>query len=87
VGRTDLLIDAPPPRREVEFEIDVLDTKRGTFRPLREISPVVDALARTQFDDYVKRVRVYGSPALAGMLRGGLELDELVAAACTAALG
>ena len=55
----DVLIDAPPPHREIEFAIEVYFPKPDRYRPLREVSPVVDALARTQFDDYVKRVRVF----------------------------
>ena len=31
---------------------------------------MVNALARTQFDDYVKRVRVFAEPALARQLAG-----------------
>lgn len=59
---TDLLIDAPPPHREVEFAIDVYFPKEQTFRPLRKVSPVIDALATTQFDDWVKRVRIFIAP-------------------------
>jgi HD superfamily phosphohydrolase len=58
---TDVLIDAPPPHREIEFAVEVYFPKADVYRPLREVSPVVDALARTQFDDYVKRVRVFVS--------------------------
>jgi len=58
----DLLIDAPPPHREVEFAINVYFPKLGVYRALRDVSPVVEALATTQFDDWVKRVRVFLSP-------------------------
>ena len=58
----DIVIDAPPPHREVEFAIDVYFPKQGLYRPLQAISPVVDALAKRQFDDWVKRVRVFVSP-------------------------
>jgi len=58
----DLLIDAPPPHREVEFAIDVYFPKQDHYRPLRQVSPVVEALATTQFDDWVKRVRVFLAP-------------------------
>ena len=54
-----VLIDAPPPHREVEFAIDIYFPKTGEFRPLKEVSPVVEALARTQFDDWVKQVRIF----------------------------
>lgn len=59
VSPTSVLIDAPPPHREIEFSIEVYFPKEDRYRPLREVSPVVDALARTQFDDYVKRVRIF----------------------------
>ena len=65
---TDILIDAPPPHREVEFNIDVYFYKEGVFRPLHEVSPVIACLAQTQFDDYVKRVRVFGHPRIATRL-------------------
>ena len=64
VRPADVIIDAPPPHREVEFAVDVFFPKESVYRPLRRVSPVVDALARTQFDDYVKRVRVFVDPAL-----------------------
>jgi HD superfamily phosphohydrolase len=67
IAPTDVLIDAPPPHREIEFAVDIYFPKPGVYRPLREVSPVVDALARTQFDDYVKRVRVFVAPELRGM--------------------
>lgn len=62
LAETDLLIDAPPPHREVEFTIDVYFPKQQLYCPLRNVSPVVEALASTQFDDWVKRVRVFVSP-------------------------
>jgi uncharacterized protein len=61
---TDVLIDAPPPHREVEINVDIYFPKEDVYRPLSQVSPVVDALARTQFDDYVKRVRVFAHPRL-----------------------
>ena len=63
VSAVDVLIDAPPPHREVEIAVDIQFPDRG-FCPLREVSPVVDVLARTQFDEYVKRVRIFLSPGL-----------------------
>ena len=62
LGPTDVLIDAPPPHREVEFRIEVYFAKEDAYRPLHAVSPVIDALARTQFDDYVKRVRLFVHP-------------------------
>jgi len=62
LNSTAILIDAPPPHREVEFRVSIFFPKENTYRPLTEVSPVVDALARTQFDDYVKRVRIFVHP-------------------------
>ncbi|MCA8997976.1 MAG: HD domain-containing protein [Planctomycetaceae bacterium] len=74
---TDILIDAPPPYREVEFAIDVYFPKDREYRPLRRVSPVVEALATTQFDDWVKRVRVFISPRLTEPL-GGLNWIDVI---------
>ncbi len=64
LGPTDLLIDAPPTHREVEFRVDIYSPKENVYRPLSTVSPVVAALAQTQFDDYVKRVRVFAAPGV-----------------------
>ncbi len=78
---TDVLLDAPPPHREVEFNVDIFYAKENVYRPLASVSPVVDALARTQFDDYVKRVRVFAHPDLAALLTEHVDFtDELVEA-------
>ena len=84
LGPVDLLIDGPPPHREVEFDVDVYYPQRSEYRRLRDVSPVVDALARTQFDESVKRVRIFGCPEIAAPLRGLSDLDELVAEAVRA---
>ncbi|MFN7767293.1 MAG: HD domain-containing protein [Planctomycetaceae bacterium] len=62
----EILIDAPPRHREVEFKVDIFFPKERCYRPLQEVSPVVRALAGTQFDDYVKRVRLFAPPDVAG---------------------
>ncbi len=76
---TDLLIDAPPIHKEVEFKVDIYHPKEGVYRPLSQVSPVVAALARTQFDDYVKRVRVFAEPTLARDLAGQGEFTQWLA--------
>lgn len=63
-----ILLDAPPPHREVEFNVSIYFPKEKLYRPLHRVSPVVDALARTQFDDFVKRVRVFADPDIANQL-------------------
>ena len=78
---SDLLIDAPPAHREVEFRVPIYFPKEDTYRPLSEVSPVVEALAKRQFDDYVKRVRVFASPQVAVQIEGNEHLTDCLAAA------
>jgi HD superfamily phosphohydrolase len=78
---TDILIDAPPGNREVEFQVDIFFPKEKRFRPLREVSPVVRALAGTQFDDYVKRVRIFAHPECARQLAALDDLPDRIRAA------
>lgn len=54
----DVLLDAPPEKLEVDIDVDVL-ARDGTVRTLGEVSPVASALARRQFDNQVKQVRVF----------------------------
>ena len=54
----DLLIDAPPVKLEVDIGIDVV-SRSGAVRSLGEVSPVASALASHQFDNHVKRVRLF----------------------------
>ena len=65
-----ILIDAPPVKKEIEFKIDVKmktsllqDSPRQppAYAALEDMSPVVRAMAKEQFDDYVKRVRIFRS--------------------------
>jgi hypothetical protein len=71
VAPETLLIDAPPAEREVEFRLQVRQRPRDTgdpvdqWRSLAELSPVVRSLAREQFDDLVKRVRIFAPAATA----------------------
>ncbi len=69
VAPTEILFDAPPMKLEVEFQIEIFFRKEGVYRPLGEVSPVVQSLAKQQFDDYVKRVRVFGHPRVAAELK------------------
>ncbi|MEZ6077077.1 MAG: hypothetical protein R3C56_15835 [Pirellulaceae bacterium] len=72
------MIDAPPVKLEVQFNIDVRqtakhspnDAKNGSadYVRLSHVSPVVRALATEQFDNFVKRVRVFVSPERAAEL-------------------
>ena len=78
VAPDQILIDAPPVHREVEFHVDVHFPKEGVYRPLGEVSPVVKTLATQQFDDYVKRVRIFAHPDLAAELRSHEDLPKLL---------
>jgi hypothetical protein len=80
-----LLVDAPPAEKEVEFRLQVRDRRerrdgggQPTWRRLEDVSPVVRSLAREQFDDLVKRVRVFAAPDLAAALADLDGLDGLV---------
>ena len=57
----DVLIDAPPVKLEVDINVTVVG-RDGSVRALADVSPVADALARQQFDDHVKRVRIFVRP-------------------------
>jgi HD superfamily phosphohydrolase len=69
VAPHEVLVDAPPTELEVDFNIDVYFAKQNVYRRLGDISPVVRTLAREQFDDYVKRVRIFIHPRLADRVR------------------
>ena len=73
-----ILLDSPPAELEVEFDVEVYFTKERVYRQLGEVSPVVRTLAREQFDDYVKRARLFVHPRWAAKLRGLPNLAELI---------
>ena len=73
-----ILIDAPPPRTEVQFDVSVHLRAQRRYVPLAELSPVVRALAVEQFDDYVKRVRVLCEPGLVSRLARVRHLRRIV---------
>ncbi len=81
VAPHEILFDAPPVQREVEIEVDIYYPKEDRYRPLEEVSPVVRTLAKEQFDDYVKRVRIFAHPRLAADLRRLESLPKLVSQA------
>ncbi len=73
---TDVLIDAPPVKLEVQFKLSV-KLSDGQYQPLSALSPVVHALATDQFDNYVKRVHVFVAPERRAEIR--LPEEQLVA--------
>ncbi len=78
ISPADVLIDAPPVDKEVEFKIDVFYSDKNVYRPLSKVSPVVRALAKEQFDDYVKRARVFAAPEVARQLQEHNALDSVL---------
>ena len=77
VAPHEMLFDAPPVRREVEFHVEVFFPKENVYRTLAEVSPAVHTLATRQFDDFVKRVRIFAHPALAAEFRDAKPLELL----------
>ncbi|HJQ79056.1 MAG TPA: HD domain-containing protein [Lacipirellulaceae bacterium] len=65
VSPHEVLVDAPPAELEVDFDIEVFYPKERVYRRLGDVSPVVRTLAKEQFDDYVKRVRIFVHPRIA----------------------
>ena len=74
----EILFDAPPISREVEFKVDVYYAKQDIYRRLDEVSPVVRSLAQEQFDDYVKCVRVFAHPRIRDRLAAHKHLPQLI---------
>jgi HD superfamily phosphohydrolase len=85
IAADTLLIDAPPAEREVEFRLEVRErtearsaTSRYRWRSLAELSPVVRSLAHEQFDNLVKRVRLFAPAESAAAIAECDGLDELI---------
>jgi HD superfamily phosphohydrolase len=78
VAPHELLFDAPPPGREVQFDVEIHFPKENRYRPLGDVSPVIRALATEQFDDYVKRVRIFAHPRIVADLRTLANFSELL---------
>ena len=78
LGPDDVLIDAPPAKLEVQFNIDIFDARSESWRSLGEVSPMVHTLAKKQFDDYVKRVRVFCKPSAATAL-AKVDIESMLA--------
>ena len=81
-----LIVDAPPAEREIEFRLRVRERGPGGggWRNLADVSPVVRSLAHDQFDNLVKRVRVFAAPGDAEAIAGCPDLDGLLVDAARA---
>ena len=77
ISPDEILIDAPPVGLEVQFKVPIYD--QGRYRPLEQVSPVVKALAQRQFDDFVKKVRVFIHPRLRDRFRAEEAAENLQA--------
>jgi HD superfamily phosphohydrolase len=77
----EVLFDAPPVGLEVQFNVEIYFAKENRYRQLGEVSPVVQTLAHRQFDDYVKRVRIFVHPSLSDDARRIGNLPDLLSAA------
>jgi HD superfamily phosphohydrolase len=86
VAPHEVLVDAPPAELEVDFDVEVYFQKPDQYRRLGDISPVVRTLAQQQFDDYVKRVRIFVSPRIAADAALLPDLTERLSAAIHGAL-
>lgn len=84
VAAHEVLFDAPPVELEVDFDVQVHFTKSDTFRNLGDISPVVKTLARQQFDDYVKRVRIFVHPRIVHSAGELSNIEEMLTTAIAA---
>ncbi len=77
----EVLFDAPPVTLEVQCNVQIHFPKESCYRSLGEVSPVVKTLAQQQFDDYVKRVRIFVHPRLSPVLDQIPDRHELVSQA------
>jgi HD superfamily phosphohydrolase len=85
IDAAELLFDAPPVDREVEFDIEIYFAKEHRYRRFAEVSPIVRTFEHGRFDDYVKRVRIFAAPAIASAVRAAGDLRPLVEQAVEAA--
>ena len=90
ISADTLLIDAPPAAREVEFRLAVRErtgprsaAASCRWRPLAELSPVVRSLAHEQFDNLVKRVRLFAPAESAAAIAECDGLEEVILEAAT----
>lgn len=78
IAPVDVLIDAPPVHREVEFKVDIFFAQEKAYRPLKDVSPIVASMSNTAFDDCVKRVRVCVSERVLNAMPAGTVVDDLL---------
>ena len=91
IQQNEILIDAPPKQREIEFRLQVrcrdqFGRGKHRWRSLAEISPVTESLAHLQFDYLVKQVRIFGSHNAFGAVRNTTGLEDILLEASNDAL-
>ena len=79
----DILIDAPPREREIEFNLQVccrgqINERELHWRSLVEMSPVTQSLAQLQFDHLVKQVRIFGSDEAVSAIQYATGLEDIL---------
>ncbi len=83
INRNEILIDAPPREREIEFNLQVccksnLNENEVYWRSLAEMSPVTQSLAHLQFDHLVKQVRIFGSDRATSAIQHTTGLEDIL---------
>ena len=92
INPNDILIDAPPREREIEFNLQVccrgqLNERELHWRSLVEMSPVTQSLAQLQFDHLVKQVRIFGSDEALTAIQQATGLEDILLEASKDACG
>lgn len=77
LGPSEVILDAPPVKLEVDINMDVVTSDGGTSA-LGQVSPVVEALANRQFDSHVKRVRVFVPAHVRAELPEGTVPEQMI---------
>lgn len=78
VAPNQVLIDAPPKSHETQFLVDLYSPRNDHWSSLHEVSPVVSALAGSEFECQVKRVRLFVAPEIKDRIRSNLQLKALL---------
>ena len=60
----------------MEFKVPIYFPKENKYRLLSDVSPVIESLAKKQFDDYVKRVRIFASPDIRHQLLESTDFES-----------
>ena len=78
IASHEVIVDAPPVGLEVQFRVSVFHRDQGVYRSLEDLSPVVQTLARQQFDNYVKKIRIFVHPRIADACQQLASIESLI---------